>query len=62
MNGFGRETKVLGENLPRRHIVHHKSNFPDRGANPGRGSEKPATNRFSYGAALEMYYWPSLIW
>jgi hypothetical protein len=36
------ETEVLGENLPQRHFVHHKS----------RRSGKPATNRLSYGAAL----------
>jgi hypothetical protein len=45
------ETEVLGENLPRRHSVHHKSNLPDTGAKPGRHSRKPATNRFSYDAA-----------
>jgi hypothetical protein len=45
------ETEILGENLPRRQFVHHKSHLPDPGANPGRRGGRPATNRFSYGAA-----------
>jgi hypothetical protein len=45
------ETEVLGENLPRRHIVYHKSHLPDPDAKPGRRGGKPATNHFSYGAA-----------
>jgi hypothetical protein len=46
------ETEVLGENLPQRHFVHHKSHLPDPGSNQVRRGGKPATNRLSYGAVF----------
>jgi hypothetical protein len=46
------QTEGFGKNLPRRHFVHHKSPLPDPGTNPGRRCGEPATNRFSYDAAV----------
>jgi hypothetical protein len=47
---LARETEVLGENLPQRHFVHHKSHM----TRP-EGGGKPATNRLSYGAAISYH-------
>jgi hypothetical protein len=48
------KTEVLGENLPQRHFYpSQNSTLPDPGLNPGRRGGKPATNRLSYGAALQ---------
>jgi hypothetical protein len=47
------ETEVLGENLLQRHFCpSHNPTWSDPGLNPGRRGGKPATNRRSYGAAL----------
>jgi hypothetical protein len=53
---LARETEVLGENLPRSHFVHDKSHLADTVANPGLRGGKPATYRFSCGAASAKYY------
>jgi hypothetical protein len=50
---IGRETEVLGENLPQRHFL--STTHPtwlDPGLKPGRRGGKPVTNRLSYGAAV----------
>jgi hypothetical protein len=50
------ETEVLGENLPRRHFCPSQNpTWPDPVLNPIRRSGKPATNRLSYGAAMNQY-------
>jgi hypothetical protein len=52
--GLVGETEVLGENLPQRNFCPSQNPiWPDPGLNPGRRGGKPATNRLSYGAALE---------
>jgi hypothetical protein len=48
------ETEVLGENVLQRHFVHHNPTISDPVSNPGRCGGKPATNRLSYGAALDI--------
>jgi hypothetical protein len=60
------ETEVLGENMPQRHFCPSQNpTWPDPGLSSGRRGGKPATNRLSYGAALQrsfaeflfMYLW-----
>jgi hypothetical protein len=43
------ETEVLGENLPQRHFVHHKSRMTRPGIEHASRGEKPATNRLRCG-------------
>jgi hypothetical protein len=45
------EPEVLGENLPQRDFVQHKSHMTRPGFEPGPPRWKHATNRLSYGAA-----------
>jgi hypothetical protein len=53
---LARKTEVLGENLPQRNFCPSQNpTWPDPGLNPGRRGEKQATNRLSYGSALQAY-------
>jgi hypothetical protein len=55
------QTEVLGENLPQCHFCPSQNPIlPDPGLNPGRRCGKPATNRLSYGAALQPFYFKLL--
>jgi hypothetical protein len=51
---FAGETEVLGENLPQCHFAYHKTHMTWPGIEPaGRRGGKPATNRLSYGTAID---------
>jgi hypothetical protein len=51
------KTEVLGENLPQRHFCPSQNpTWLDPDLNPSRRGGKTATNRLSYGAALEDHY------
>jgi hypothetical protein len=53
MNGFGRGNRSTRRNPAPTPLC--PPHIPDSGANPGRRGRKPATNRFSYGAAMYIY-------
>jgi hypothetical protein len=47
---IGRETEVLGENLPQCRFIHHKFQMLCLDTNPGHRGGKPATNLLSFKA------------
>jgi hypothetical protein len=53
MNSFGRGNRNTRKKPAPTPICPYKSHLPDPGANPGRRGGKPATNHFSYCAALD---------
>jgi hypothetical protein len=54
--GLAGETEVLGENLPNAIFSTTNPTWPDLGSNPGRRGGTPATNRLSYGTALNILF------
>jgi hypothetical protein len=56
MNGFGMGNRSTWRKPAPTPLCPPQIHLPYPGANPGRRGGKPATNRFSYGAAPECTY------